>query len=196
MIQKRIPTSRGDFRVVTRTVRLVLSIPRYFICSVLASLIGLSIFVLSQNTELFQTLLFNDFLTLQQRITIFSQLFPIIGTAFSPIKEAVLLITSGLFGINLSMSIYHLKEHNISLQSGTGSAVGVIFGTLGAGCAACGSVVLTGFLSFIGATSILTLLPFDGLSFSIISLVIFGLSIYWISSGMRGGTINGCPVDI
>lgn len=195
-IQKRFPTTVSDLRMAARAVRLVLSIPQYLLCFVISAFLGLSVFVLSQNLELVQTVLLNNYLTIEQRVTVFSQLYPILGTAFSPIKELFLLLSAGLFGINLSMVVYYFREHTVNVQSGTGSAVGVIFGTLGAGCAACGSVVLTGLLSFVGATSVLALLPFDGLSFSAIALVVFLLSIYWISAGMRTSTINGCPVDI
>ncbi|WP_227357418.1 hypothetical protein [Haladaptatus salinisoli] len=195
-IQKRFPTKVSDLRMAARTARLVLSIPQYTICFVVSAFLGLSVFVLSQNLELVQTTLFGGYLTIKQQIIVFSQLYPIIGTAFTPIKEIFLLLSAGLFGINFSMVVYYFREHSANLQSGTSSAVGVIFGTLGAGCAACGSVVLTGLLSFVGATSVLTLLPFDGLSFSAFALVVFLLSIYWLSAGMRTSKINGCPVDI
>lgn len=195
-IRNGVPTNVSDLRVASRAVRLVLSIPSYALCFVISAFLGLSLFVLSQNVELVRTVLFGDYLTFEQRITVFAQLYPVVGSAFSPVKEVFLLIGAGLFGIDLSMVVYHFREHRVDIQSGTGGAVGVLFGTLGAGCAACGSVVLTGLLSFIGATSLLSLLPFDGLSFSGLALVVFVLSIYWIAAGMRSSTINGCPVDI
>lgn len=195
-IHARLPTKKNDIKTTVRVARLVLVMPRYTLVWLISSFIGLSIFVLSQNIELVQTILLSDYLTINQRVTVFSQLYPIVGTAFTPAKEVFLLTCSLLFGVNLAMAIYHIREHQSGVQSGAGSAIGMIFGTLGAGCAACGSVVLTGFLSLIGATSALALLPFDGLSFSALALLVFLLSIYWTADGMRGGMVNGCPIDL
>jgi hypothetical protein len=191
----RLPTTMSDLKMTVRTVRLVISIPLYALLFMVAAVVGLSVFVLSQNIELVQTVVLGEYMTVEQRATVFSQLYPIIGTAYSPLKELFLLASAGLFGINLAMVVYHFREHQVNIHGGTSSVVGMVFGTLGAGCAACGSIVLTGLLSFLGATSVLALLPFDGLSFSAFGLVVFLFSIYWLADGMRGGTINGCPVD-
>lgn len=73
-----------------------------------------------------------------------------------------------------------------------------VAGTVGvasfAGCAACGSAVLAGLLSLFGVAGAGTLLPLDGLEFSLLALVALVLSIYWVAEGMRGGEIRGCPV--
>ena len=148
-IQARLPTNKRDIKTALQVIRLILLIPQYTFLCLISSFLGLSIFVLSQNTQLVQTILFGEYLTIDQRFTVLSQLYPILGTAFTPAKEVFLLTCSLLFGINLSMAIYHMREHQLGVQSGTGSAIGMIFGTLGAGCAACGSVVLTGLLSFL-----------------------------------------------
>jgi hypothetical protein len=41
-----------------------------------------------------------------------------------------------------------------------------------------------------------TLLPLEGQEFSVLAIVVVVLSIYWIADGMRGGEINGCPIDV
>ena len=41
-----------------------------------------------------------------------------------------------------------------------------------------------------------TFFPPDGLEFALGAVVVLTLSIYWLADGMRGGEINGCPVDI
>jgi hypothetical protein len=71
-----------------------------------------------------------------------------------------------------------------------------VLGTLGAGCAACGSAVLAGLLSLVGGSGLLLLLPLDGLEFALGSGVVLLLSVFWLADGMRGGEINGCPVDV
>ena len=194
-LDKRLPTRGADWKVTVRAVRLVLSIPLYASIALITSVLGLSLFVLSQNIQLVRTVVLSDFLPLENRVKVLVYLYPFIGDAFSPVRSVVLLLSAILFGINITLLLYHFREHRFSVGSGTGSVLGAIFGILGAGCAACGSVVLTGILSFVGAASILTLLPYDGLSFMIAALLVLLLSIYWTADGMRGGTVNGCPIE-
>ncbi|RBI60694.1 hypothetical protein DMJ13_17165 [halophilic archaeon] len=195
-IRERLPVQLSDWRITVRAVRLVLSIPSYAILAAISSLVGLSLFVLSQNIPLVQAVIIGGSLPLDQRLTVLFNLYPVVGTAFSTFTTAFLLISAGLFGTNIAMVVYHFREHRVSVSGGTGSALGAVLGTLGAGCAACGSALIAGVLSLIGATSLLALLPFDGHSFSVLSFVVLIFSIYWISDGMRGGTVKGCPVDM
>jgi hypothetical protein len=50
-------------------------------------------------------------------------------------------------------------------------------------------------LSLVGATGLLTLLPFEGQAFTVLAAAVLVLSMYWLADGMRGGEIRGCPVD-
>lgn len=87
-------------------------------------------------------------------------------------------------------------SHGVDLRQGGTSTVGVIFGTFGAGCAACGAAVLVGLLSLFGVSTALLWLPLDGLEFALLGVVVLLLSIHWLAAGMRGGQIRGCPVDL
>jgi hypothetical protein len=91
---------------------------------------------------------------------------------------------------------YHVREHGLSAEGSGGSAIGVFLGLLGAGCAACGSAILVGVLSLVGAAGLATALPLEGLEFSGLAVVALLLSTYWLADGMRGGEIRGCPVDL
>lgn len=70
----------------------------------------------------------------------------------------------------------------------------MVLGTLGAGCASCGSVLLVGVLSLAGASGVLAALPLDGLEFALLAICALLLSTFWIADGMRGGTVPGCPI--
>jgi hypothetical protein len=35
-----------------------------------------------------------------------------------------------------------------------------------------------------------------GLEFTLVAPVTLLLSTYWLADGMRGGVVNGCPVDL
>ncbi|MCX2818195.1 hypothetical protein EGH25_02365 [Haladaptatus sp. F3-133] len=190
----RLPTNTDDARLVARTVRLVNSSPAYAALSAVTGFVGLNLFVVSQNINLFINVVVSGTLALDARLAVLFGLYPFVGTAFTATEGVVLLVVAAFFGVNLSMLTYQLRENRVSLREGSGSAAGMALGVLGAGCAACGTAVLAGILSLFGAAGVLTLLPFNGLEFSLVALVLLALSVYWLADGMRGGEVRGCPV--
>jgi len=192
----RLPTRRSDWRLMGRTIRLVLGIPAYAAFAFLAGIIGLSVFVLTQNLTLVGDVIVGGSLPLSNRVAVLIGLYPFLGTSFSIVTGLALLLVAALLGVDLAMVAYHVREHGLSLESGGGSAIGALLGTLGAGCAACGPALLVGLLSLVGAAGALTLLPFEGLELTGLAALALVLSIFWIADGMRGGMIRGCPVDL
>lgn len=195
MTRIRFPTRAADWRLVGRTVRLVLGGPAYAAVAVLAALGALTGFVVSQNLALVGDVVVGGALPPWNRLAVLLGLYPFLGTSFSAPAGVALLLVAGLVGVDIALVAYHVREHGVSLQAGGTGFAGTVFGVLGAGCAACGPVVLVGLLSFVGATGALTLLPLDGLEFTLLSAVALLLSIYWMADGMRGGTVRGCPIE-
>jgi hypothetical protein len=181
---------------MARTARLVLSVPAYALLALVAAAAALTLFVVSLNVTLVSDLVVGGTLPLENRLTILLELYPFVGTSFGAVQGALLLVVGALSGIDVAMAVYHFREHGVSLRSGGTSVAGIVLGTLGAGCAACGSAVLLGLLSLFGVTSSLLFLPLDGLEFALGAVVVLVLSIYWLADGMRGGEVAGCPVDL
>lgn len=204
----RFPRSRRDARLVARTVRLVLGVPRYAVVALVTGVIALSGFVLSQNVALVRDTVVGGALPLDARLTILVEQYPFVGTSYGPAAGLMLLVVAALTGIDVAVAAYHLREHGITsgrddgnggragATGGAGSAIGVLLGALGAGCAACGSAVLVGLFSLVGGSGLVLLLPFEGLEFTLLALLPLGLSLYWLAEGLRGGEIRGCPVDL
>lgn len=192
----RLPTGRRDWRLMARTARLVLSVPAYALLALVAAAAALTLFVVSLNVTLVSDLVVGGTLPLENRLTILLELYPFVGTSFGAVQGALLLVVGALSGVDVAMAVYHFREHGVSLRSGGTSVAGIVLGTLGAGCAACGSAVLLGLLSLFGVTSSLLFLPLDGLEFALGAVVVLVLSIYWLADGMRGGEVAGCPVDL
>ena len=188
----RLPTRARDWRLMGRTTRLVLSGPAYTLLAVVAAALALTVFVLSQNLPLVGDVLVGGSLPVRTRWTVFVGLF----LSFEPATTLLLLLVAALTGVDVALVAYHLREHRVSASEGGGSLVAVVLGTLGAGCAACGSVLLAGVFAAVGAGGLLTLLPLEGLEFALLALVALILSVYWLADGMRGGEIRGCPVDL
>ncbi|MFB6221134.1 MAG: hypothetical protein ABEH90_06810 [Halolamina sp.] len=190
------PTDREDWRLMVRTVRLVLSLPAYAAFALVAAVAALSTFVLSQNPQFVSNVVVFGTAGPVSRLRALLGLYPGFGSAYSIPVAAVLALVSLLVGINIAMVVYHFRKHELGAREGTGSVSGVVLGVLGAGCAACGSALLAGVLTLFGAGAALTLLPLDGLEFALLALVAVVLSIFWITEGMRGGQVAGCPVEI
>jgi hypothetical protein len=178
-----------------RTVRLVLGVPVYAALGGLATFAGLTLFVVSLNVDLAAFAVTGD-LSTGGRLRILAGLYPFVGSAYGPLQGGLLVAVAGLLGVDVAMAVYHFREHAVSVESGGASAVGVLLGTIGAGCAACGVPVLLGVLSLFGVSSAALLLPLDGLEFALLAAVTLVLSIHWLADGMRGGEIRGCPVDL
>jgi hypothetical protein len=195
-VKRRLPTRREDLRLVVRTLRLVLSIPTYAVVGVVAAWLALTGFALSQNLTLTSDLIVGGSLPLVDRLTLVVEQYPFIGTTYGVVDGIALLVVVTLVGGNLALVAYHVREHDLSAAGSGGSAVGVLLGILGAGCAACGSAILLGVLSLFGASGLVLLLPLGGLELSLLAVVALLVSTYWLADGMRGGEIRGCPVAI
>lgn len=193
-LRPRLPTSVDEWRLVGRTVRLVLSIPQYAVLAVGYAVLGLSLFVFSRNLAILRQIVLGSSLPWVSRATVITELYPFIGTAYTTLQGTVLSLTAALIGINMAVATYHVREHRLSVGQGSGSFGGIVLGTLGAGCAACGSAVLAGLLSVAGTSGLLLALPLDGLEFSVLAVFVLLLSLYWLADGMRGGEIAGCPL--
>lgn len=191
----RLPTGRDDWRLMGRTARLVLSVPRYAALAVVSAVVALTLFVVSLNVQLVADVVVGGPLPLENRATILLELYPFVGTSFGAVQGVLLLVVAALTGVDVAVAVYHFREHGVSLREGGTSAAGVLFGTLGAGCAACGSAILLGILSLFGAGSLVLLLPLEGLEFALVAVLVLLLSIYWLADGMRGGQVAGCPVE-
>lgn len=193
-----LPTSKRDWTLLVTTVRTVVSKPAYALVALVSAIVGLTTFVASQN---FQAVTFaivdaGDLgLPMENRLEILLQQYPFVGPVFDTPTSALLVVASALFGVNISLLVYHLRRDRVTIRDGSGSALGIVFGTLGAGCAACGTVVLAAVLSLFGLGGAATLLPFEGLEFAALALATLILSIYWLADGMRGATVDGCPID-
>ena len=195
-MSRRLPTRAGDWRLMARTARLVLRVPTYAFLAVVSTVAALTLFVTSLQVPIVTDLVVGGSLPLGRRLDVLLELYPFVGSFFGPRQGALLVAVSVLAGVDISMAVYHFREHGLSVQEGSASVAGVLLGTLGAGCAACGSAVLLGLLSLFGVSTSLLFLPLDGLEFAVGGVAVLLLSIYWLADGMRGGEVNGCPVDV
>ena len=104
-----------------------------------------------------------------------------------------LIIVSILLGILFSLITYKVSAGSVSKsrKAGVFGSVGVFLAALAPGCAACG----IGLLSVLGlSATVLTVLPFEGLELSIISIGILSFSIFKITKDMN--TCDACQIKL
>ena len=88
------------------------------------------------------------------------------------------IIISCLFSYNIALLIYHIRtQMRVHISAGT-STLAVIISLFGLGCASCGTVLLTSLFGVGFSTTVLGILPFYGLEFSIVSILILVWSIF------------------
>lgn len=98
-----------------------------------------------------------------------------LATNFTWLSASITSLLSLLFGLNLTLLVYYFKKRKTGLNlgfNGTSSLGGILSGFLGVGCAACGSFFLFSFLNLFGATGLLFWLPFGGVEFGFLGLVL------------------------
>lgn len=105
-----------------------------------------------------------------------------ITTNFSVLSAGYIVLISSLFGVNVAMIIYYLRQKRafVSKRELTVGAGGIASGVLGIGCAACGSFLLSSTLSLASASGAVALLPLKGGEFRIVSIALLSTSLYLI----------------
>lgn len=136
---------------------------------------------------------------LLDKVNVLAGLVGSIRTNFTALSAVYTIAVAVLFGMNTAMVTYYIKLwRRLSKQMGGAAAVagvgGVVSGFLGIGCAACGTFVLGPILSFVGATGLIALLPFDGQEFGLLGVGMLGFSIFLAAKKINEPLV--CPADI
>ena len=115
-----------------------------------------------------------------QKIKLLFSLTASIQTNFTVFSGFYTVLIALLFGLNLSMIVYFIRQRKTLLKkNGVATSLGGLFsGFLGIGCAACGTVLLGPLLTFIGAGGLIAMMPLGGEEFGILSIIILSISIY------------------
>ncbi len=119
-----------------------------------------------------------------------------LGSNFTPLSATLTVIISILFGLQVSALMFYIKsmrhEGRVVRTTSALSVSGFVSGLFGIGCSACGSVIITGLLSTVGASGLLALLPLGGEEFSFISIGLLSYSLYYLIRAVSRGKV--CPV--
>lgn len=127
----------------------------------------------------------SDFYSFGTKATILLTSLAGFQTNFSLESKVATLVISAMVGINITLLVYYMKRTFILQKEMGTSALGMAAGFLGVGCASCGSVLLSSFFGLSAATGFIGILPFKGLEFSLLSIVIISISIYVVARNIQ-----------
>ena len=166
----------------------------------LAAAIALATFVLTTwlgNLGLVWQIATTQGLRFTDKARILLALIGSIATNFTTFSAATIIAIAVLFGMNVAVIAYATMERR-QLVGKSGPAVSVVSlgglasGLLGIGCAACGTLLLSPALAFLGVGTLVALLPFGGEEFGALGVGLLSLSL--IMSAKKIGQPMLCQV--
>jgi len=185
-------------QTILRAGQKVFSVPSYPITAVALAVAAFLFAVWLPNIGLITDVFIHSSAPLGDKLRLAATLLGGIRTNFSFLSATYTILIALLFGINIAMIAYYLKQRmRTSERGGFFAGIGgTASGVLGVGCAACGSFILTMTFSFIGASGDLALLPLKGGEFGILSVILLGTSFYLISHKITDPLICKPPSNI
>lgn len=161
------------------TIIQIVGQPKYLAVTATVAMVVISFAAWLPNFHLITNTMTSSTLTLQQKTNLVSSLLGSLQTNFTKLSKAVTLATAILAGIQVSLSVFYIKQ-TAKLQHSMGmSFLGITTSMLGVGCASCGSVVLTSLVGFGATTTVLGFLPFRGKEFGFLGIGILLVAIYF-----------------
>lgn len=156
----------------------------YLLLSLVVLFFGLTISLLSPNFDLVIKILASTSIGISAKVALIGSLYGSIFSNYTLVNGSLTLILLVLFSVNISLFVFYIRR---AQKGATGfkrthvrSLAGIVSGVFGIGCAACGSVVLTGLAASLGATGVLLMLPLHGGEFTIFGVVLLVWSIYFL----------------
>ena len=165
----------------------VMSVWRYTLLAVLVAFITFTFSIWLPNGPLVREILFGNFVLGPDKLVVLGSLYGSIWTNFNAISATYTIIIAVLFGINVSMLAYYIKQRRGTFESKTTLAGigGFVSGLFGIGCAACGTFILSSILALVGAGGAIAFLPFGGQEFGFLGVILVAYATYWTAKKIQ-----------
>lgn len=162
----------------------VFSKGRYLLLSLAIFVVGLSLVLLLPNQALIQQIFSSDTAGLGLKLAFVWSLYGSIVTNFTLVTASYSIVLVLLISIDIALFVFYIRRAQKVTkglkQERAKSLAGIVSGVLGIGCAACGSVILTGIAASLGATGLLLALPLHGGEFALVGIVLLSWSIWYL----------------
>ena len=171
----------GTMPVVPRAFVITFQHWRYVLLALVVATVFLLVAIWLPNMSFIWYLFTDSTFSWATRLSIIGSSFTVLQLNSKPASRAILFTLVVLAGMNVSLFTYYLKRR-LALGREMGmSLFGIILGLVGVGCASCGSVVLSSIFGLGATAGFLSLLPFRGLEFGFISIILLAVSITLIA---------------
>lgn len=182
------------FATITAAIKEVFRSPVYVLLALVLAVLVFSSIVLFPNAALVRDIISSPLFSLLEKARI---LFFSLGSfteSQTPVGSVGTVLVSLLFGVNAAMLVYAIRKKALGATHGAVlGGGGAVLGLLGAGCAACGSFLLAGTLSFFGAGALISALPLRGTEFMLAGLALLLVSIVFFSRSIRNAAVCSPP---
>lgn len=162
-----------DVRSDIRTIRDVLTAPRYAALVTVIAVVSFTVYSLLLNVGLLTSLFGSG------QYMLMLTMIPLLVSGF--IKSTTILslfmltITSVMIGVNLSLAVFRLLEMSEFGREGAGSIGGVALATLAPACPACATTIF----AVAGFSSLFAILPFGGTEIKVLAVMFLaGSAVY------------------
>ncbi len=176
-----------------QTVRTMLTSWRCLGIAVFVSWLALTVTLFVPNWELLRFGLSFTETSVWSRISFVLHFYGSLGSNFTLMSAFLTVTISILFGLQMATLVFYIKsmrhEGQVVKKTGVLSVSGFVSGLFGIGCSACGSVIVTGLLSTVGAGGLLALLPLKGEEFSFLAIGLLSYSLYYLLKAVSKGKV-------
>ena len=134
--------------------------------------------------------------SLSELVSLLWSLYGAISSNFTLVSATYTTVIAGLFGMNVALLTYYIQRMRGGLSglrsTGAAGIGGLISGTFGIGCAACGTFIFTSVLALFGVAGILAYLPFGGEEFGFLGVGLLLYSVYALTKKISDPLV--CPI--
>jgi hypothetical protein len=134
--------------------------------------------------------------SLSELLSLVGSLYGAITTNFTFISASYTIAIAVLFGVNVALLTYYIQKMRNGLTglsiTGLTGLGGLVSGSLGIGCAACGTFIFTSVLTLFGAGGVLAYLPLGGEEFGLLGVALLLYSIYSLTKKITHPLV--CPI--
>jgi hypothetical protein len=181
---------------VARALARVYRNGRYWVLSAFSLILVFSFALWLPNYLLIYHIFGSSHTTFVGKVELLWGLWGSISTNFTVVSAAYTIFIALFSGVYASLLVFYLARKKRNVTSGVSLGVGgMISGIMGIGCAACGSYLFATLLSLIGASGAVALLPFGGVEFGIVGVILLGAAIYTISKKITDPNICSMPSE-
>lgn len=178
-------------------LRRVFSRARYVLIAVGIAFLALSVAILLPNTAIIVQILGSAQVDVGSKLAFLGSMYGALFTNFTVLSALFTVAIALLFGVNSALLAYYIRrrQRQVPVAGSSANAAGIlgaVSGVFGIGCAACGSVIISGVLTLLGGGWLLAFLPLHGAEFGLLGVLLLSFSVYQLSKRINDPLV--CPV--